>query len=113
MKLPQNAIIAPAKLTEYLLKPKPFDDKSAFLLRAGYSRENWQQLEVDLRQQILTRDAMFIEENIFGRKYQIIGILTGRNNIELNIVTIWMFELATQNFKFITLFPNKEKNREI
>ncbi len=36
MKLPQDAIIAEAKITRYLLQWKPEDDKSKFLSQAGY-----------------------------------------------------------------------------
>ena len=53
MKLPLDAIIAIAKLTRYLLIWRDADDKSQFLTQAGYGQENWQQLEADLRRQIL------------------------------------------------------------
>ncbi|MFM6401554.1 DUF6883 domain-containing protein, partial [Planktothrix sp.] len=52
--LPQDSIIAESKLTQYLLVPLPKDDKSKFLAQAGYTLDNWQQLEQDLRNQILT-----------------------------------------------------------
>ncbi len=43
--LPQDSIIAESKLTQYLLVPLPKDDKSKFLAQAGYTLDNWQQLE--------------------------------------------------------------------
>lgn len=49
MKLSQDAIIAEAKLTNYLLVPKKRNDKSHWLATAGYTLENWQELEEDLR----------------------------------------------------------------
>lgn len=52
--LPQDATIAEEKLTKYLLVPLPKDDKSQFLARAGYKLDNWQQLEQNLRTQVLT-----------------------------------------------------------
>jgi len=39
MRLPLNAIIAMRKVTEYLLRWRPEDDKSTFLAKAGYERE--------------------------------------------------------------------------
>lgn len=108
MKLSPDAIIAPAKLTQYLLKLLPQDDKSKFLAQAGYTQENWQQLEQDLREQILPLDAVFTEQTRFGTHYQIRGTLTGVNQVVLPVVTIWMMEKATGQTKFITLFPDKE-----
>ncbi|NEO18727.1 MULTISPECIES: DUF6883 domain-containing protein [unclassified Moorena] len=109
MKLPQDAIIATAKLTRYLLVWRDNDDKSKFLAQAGYSQENWQQLEIDLRSQILPLDATLSDEpNRFGDVYTIRGILVGPNGVELDIKTIWMVEHETQQTKFITLYPDKE-----
>jgi hypothetical protein len=45
MKLPNNTIIAEAKITQYLLKFLLEDDKSLFLAQANYTQDNWQQLE--------------------------------------------------------------------
>ncbi|WP_449417928.1 DUF6883 domain-containing protein [Phormidium nigroviride] len=108
MKLPANTTIAQAKITQYLLKLLPEDDKSLFLAQAGYTLANWQQLETDLRIQILPLDATPTEETRYGNKYQIRGSLTGPNGTTLQVVTIWMTEFLSQQTKFITLYPNKE-----
>jgi hypothetical protein len=39
MKLPADTIIAPDKVTRYLLVPQARRDKSRFLKRAGYTME--------------------------------------------------------------------------
>ncbi len=109
VKLPATAIIAPEKLFGYLLIPRPADDKSKFLFAAGYTRENWQILERDLRQQILILGATEIEQTKHGNVYEIRGNLHGPNGVSLFVATIWMTELATGQTKFITLFPAKEK----
>lgn len=109
MKLPPDAVIAPAKLTKYLLVWRDADDKSKFLAQAGYNLENWQQLETDLRNQILPLEAVPSKEtNRFGDVYEIRGRLTGVNGVNLAVVTIWMIEYETQVSKFITLYPDKE-----
>jgi hypothetical protein len=109
MKLSIDSMIAPAKLTNYLLVFRPVDDKSKFLAQAGYSLENWQQLEADLRSQLLPLDAVLSSEpNQFGDVYEIQGNLTGVNGVSLKVVTIWMTEYETGQTKFITLYPNKE-----
>jgi hypothetical protein len=110
VRLQIDAVIARAKLVDYLLKSLPQNDKSQFLAKAGYTQENWQQLERDLRMQILRLDAVFLENTRFGDRYEIRGTLTGVNGVVLPVVTIWMVESASQETKFITLFPNKSKS---
>ncbi|MEM9214493.1 MAG: DUF6883 domain-containing protein [Cyanobacteria bacterium P01_F01_bin.150] len=109
MKLSQDATIASAKLTRYLLIWREADDKSKFLAQAGYDQDNWQQLEQDLRTQILPKDAVLSDEpNQFGDVYRICGSLTGPNGKKLAVITVWMIEYETQRTKFITLYPDKE-----
>lgn len=109
MQLPHDAVIAPAKLTNYLLVWRDTDDKSKFLAQGGYVQENWQQLEADLRSQILPLEAIPSDEpNPFGDVYEIRGVLRGVNGVNLAVVTIWMIEYETQQTKLITLYPDKE-----
>ena len=108
MRLSPDAIIAPAKITQYLLQARPEDDKSKFLAQAGYGLDNWQQLENDLRKQILPLEATLTEVTRFGDKYQIRGSLSDPNGTSLQVITVWMIEYASQQTKFITLFPDKE-----
>jgi hypothetical protein len=108
MRLPEDAIIAPAKLRDYLLAPKARNDKSKWLNRAGYSFENWQKLETDLREQILSQDAQLDETNRYGDMYRIEARLTGPNNQLLSVVTIWMIEKESGATRFITMYPLKE-----
>lgn len=110
MFLPLDAAIAEEKLTKYLLVPLPKDDKSKFLQQAGYTLENWQQLEADLRSQILTQPAEFLEKTLYGNKYAIKATLKGVNGLELEIITIWM--LTDQKAKFVTLVPNRYIDQE-
>jgi hypothetical protein len=106
--LPQDAIIAEEKLTNYLLVPLPKDDKSKFLAQAGYRLDNWQQLEQDLRVQVLTHPAELIETNRYGNKYAIRACLRGVNGVELNTLTIWM--VTNDTTRFVTLVPDKGNN---
>ena len=107
--LSQDAIITAEKLTNYLLVLLPKDDKSKFLAKAGYTLDNWQQLEQDLRTQVLTQPAELIEVNRYGEKYTIRACLRGINGLELNILTIWI--VANDTTKFVTLVPDKGANR--
>lgn len=108
MKLPADTIIAESKLKFYLLTWRASDDKSAWLAKAGYSLENWQDLERDLRRLILIHDAKPVETTRFGQMYEIKASMDGPNGKNLNIRSYWMREAATGLIKFITMFPDKE-----
>ncbi|MEH2376038.1 DUF6883 domain-containing protein [Nostoc sp.] len=75
---------------------------------AGYTLDNWQQLEQDLRTQILTQPAEAIETTRYGHKYAIRACLRGINGVKLNILTIWMVTKDTT--KFVTLVPVQGAN---
>ncbi len=107
MKLPEDSVIATEKITHYLLKWQPDNDKSEFLKRAGYTPEKWEYLIRDIRSQ-LRGEAEFSRKTAYGNLYKIQGSITGPNGISLEIVTIWMTEHKSEKTKFITLFPDKE-----
>jgi hypothetical protein len=109
MKLSKEAIIAASKLNQYLLVKQRRNDKSQWLATVGYSLENWVDLECDLREQILTLDAVLIEKNLYGDVYEITGSLRGPSGKEILVRTVWMDESATGEIKFITLFPDKRR----
>ncbi|NER01007.1 MAG: hypothetical protein F6K30_30670 [Cyanothece sp. SIO2G6] len=106
--LSSEAVIPEAKLTQYLLIPLPKADKSKFLAQAGYTLDNWQKLEEDLRTQVLSQLAELIETNRYGQKYCIRATITGENRVELPIKTIWMVTATTT--RFVTLVPDKGAN---
>ncbi|MCI0537336.1 MAG: hypothetical protein L0Z50_19140 [Verrucomicrobiales bacterium] len=107
MKLPSEAVIAREKITNYLLRKLRENDKSGFLALAGYTLENADQLESDIRTQILTQEAEFLETTEYGDKYCIRADVTGPNGQSLRVMTIWLTEEATATTKFITLYPAK------
>ena len=113
MKLPTATIIAPTKLTDYLLVWRAKDDKSIWLATAGYTIENWQALSHDLRKLIVEAEAVPIEQTRFGQMFEIRGGLTGPNGRILAIRSFWMTEFETQQTKFVTLYPDKEHRDEI
>lgn len=108
MKLPDDSIITREKITDYLLKWQPDNDKSAFLGKAGYSAGNWQRLLGDIRSQILPIDAELVRKTAYGDLLRIRGKLRGPSGVLLRVVTIWMKEYKSRKTKFITLFPDKE-----
>jgi len=107
MKLPVNTIIPREKLTQYLLVKRPVGDKSGFLKQAGYTVDNWGQLERDLRQQVLSKDAVSMEQTAYGELFEILAALKGPNGVSLRVRTVWMQETAGGLTKFITLYPDR------
>jgi len=107
VKLPSDALIATEKLTKYLLVRRPVGDKSEFLRQAGYTLDNWQQLEQDIRQQILSKEAVPTEQTPYGEYFEIRTSLTGPNRLALKVKTVWMKESKSGITKFITLYPDK------
>lgn len=108
MKLPSNAVIARAKVANYLLKWQPENDKSQFLALAGYTAGHADRLVEDIRTQLLPLEATFVETTEYGDKYQISGALPGPNGQLLQVVSVWITESAGRVTKFITLYPAKE-----
>jgi hypothetical protein len=107
VKLPGDTLIATEKITKYLLVKRPVGDKSEFLKRAGYRVDNWEELEHDIRQQILSHEAVPIEQSPYGDYFEIRASLTGPNGVALNVRTVWMREFGSGATKFITLYPDK------
>jgi hypothetical protein len=107
MKLPADTQIAREKLTSYLLVKRPIGDKSEFLKQAGYTLDNPQRLEEDIRKQILTQNAVSIGKTKYGELFEIQGSLAGSNTRILKVKTVWMQEFGTGITKFITLYPDK------
>jgi hypothetical protein len=108
MKLPaRDAIIPPDKLRDYLLSPTHPDGraKAEYLGRLGYSQDTFLQLEADLRDQVLCRDAQPGRASLYGQKYEILGPLAGPNGSTGWVRTIWIILTAETAPRLVTLIP--------
>ena len=106
MYLSTDAIIAPAKLADYLLRPREDHDKAGFLRLAGYHRDDPARLESDIRTQLLQRPAEFAGATPYGDKFIVRGELTGPNGRSLRVCSVWMVEKPAGTTKFVTLYPD-------
>ena len=111
MKIPSNAVIPEAKLTQYLLVLKPRNDNSKFLAQAGFTLDNPEALLIALHTLTAKFDAVLDRTEEYGTYYQVIGILEGINGINLNVITIWIYRTADCQYQFVTLIPDKETSR--
>ena len=84
---PSDVVIPPEKLTRYLLVPRERNDKSKFLARAGFIKENPAILERAIRDLIARNVAVQEGENQYGTFYQVTGELVGPSSV-LSVVTI-------------------------
>ncbi len=108
MKLPaRDAIIPPDKVRDYLLSRTHPDGraKAEYLGGLGYSQETFLQLEADLREQLLCRDAQPLRASIYGQKYEILGPLTGPNGSTGWVRTIWIILTGETTPRLVTLIP--------
>jgi hypothetical protein len=109
LRLPniENAVIDSEKLRDYLLSSShPVGRfKAAFFSSLGYTREDWKQLEADLRRQHLTRDAVLCRETSYGRKYEIRGRIRGPAGKAREVVSIWIILVGEKVPRFVTAYP--------
>jgi hypothetical protein len=111
VKVPADAIIPPEKLRDYLLTPRPLDDKSKFLAQAGFSRDNPHVLLGALRRLVASVEASSDGTNAYGEFLRAAGEIAGPNGLELSVVTVWLRWHADGRVRFVTLKPLKEKRR--
>ncbi|MEX0786692.1 MAG: DUF6883 domain-containing protein [Dehalococcoidia bacterium] len=95
MKLPNAdiAIIPQEKLRDYLTSTThPIGRfKAVFFQRLGYTDKNWQELDVDLREQHLKLEAVEEAPSTYGRKFIITGSLKGPAEYEAVVTSVWSY----------------------
>ncbi|WP_416675293.1 DUF6883 domain-containing protein [Egbenema bharatensis] len=110
MKLPNHelAIIESSKLTNYLLNPnhKRGGTKAKLLLQCGYSQDNWQQLDADIRAYHLTAEVDRIRETPYGVRYEIRASLQTPIDRLLPVRTVWQIDTGTTLPRLITMIPD-------
>jgi hypothetical protein len=103
--IPPDAIIAPSKLTQYLLTWRRTNDKSGFLAQAGFGANNADALEIEIRRLTASADAQIDRVNEHGTYYTVSGAISGPNASELRLRLVWLHRLDGQ-FSFVTLIPD-------
>lgn len=109
MKLPNavSAIIEENNAIEYLLNVnhRRGGSKARFLNSLGYSAQDWQRLDYDLRQQHLTADVVAHRETTWGQRYDIVAPLTGPTGDTVMFHSIWQIDLGSDQPRLITMYP--------
>lgn len=110
MKLPNRdrAVVEPAKLTDYLLNVEHSRGgaKAQLLLQFGYSADNWQQLEADIRCYHLEADVDRTQETPYGTRHTIRASLETPVGRSLSVRTVWQIDRGQDLPRLITLIPD-------
>ncbi|WP_374090193.1 DUF6883 domain-containing protein [Methylomicrobium lacus] len=111
MKLPNKdqAIIPPEKLQDYVLPSShPVGKfKAAFFQSLGYTAENWQRMEADIRS-LLENDAKTGELTEYGQKFEVRGQIVSPSLRTVEFVTAWIV-LKNENIpRYITAYPGEK-----
>ena len=109
MLLPNGdqAEIDPGKLRGYLLSPThPVGRfKARFFAALGYTADEWQALEADLRIQHLSQDAEPGPRMPYGQSFTIRAILKGSNGQAAAVVSVWFIRSVSTVPHFVTAYP--------
>ncbi len=104
MRIPKDAVIAPAKITEYLLVQRRKNDKSQFLAQVGFTRDDPESLTAAIRNLIAEHEGVFDRRNEYGTFYRVEGNLHGPDG-SLRVITVWIQRQIDDVFWFVTLKP--------
>ena len=102
-----KAVIAKDKLCEYLLNPvhRRGGSKAKLLLSMGYSGDDWQRLESDLRVHHLTAEVDCETDTDYGKRYEIVAPLPGLGGGLVLFRSIWQIDIGTDFPRLITMYP--------
>jgi hypothetical protein len=113
MKLPHvhSAVIAEAKMVEYLLSPthRRGKSKAAFFTAHGFGREEWTKLADALRRHAEDNEVSAQTETVFGTRYIIDGTLFSPTGQGLQVRAAWFINVGKDAPRFVTAHPLKRK----
>ena len=108
MRIPPDAVIDETKFTHYLLVPRPWDDKSAYLHQAGFVLQNWADLIAAVRRLAASCEAVADRTDDYGTFYRTEGALEGPVGT-LPVVCIWLEPRVGGKIRFVTLKPARRR----
>lgn len=103
----EKAIIEAGKLRGYILSSThPVGRfKAAVFRRLGYSDDDWEAFERDLRNLITQEDVAELMESQYGKKYVVEGSLSGPSGNAIQVVTVWVILKGENVPRFVTAYP--------
>jgi hypothetical protein len=111
MKVPSARLaqIDRAKIEDYLLSPfHPVGRfKSVVFNALGYSRDEWRQLDSDLRAHLEANEVIERQRNAFGLKYVVGGNLFAPAGADTDLIAVWIILDGERVPRFVTAYPGK------
>lgn len=107
----QDAVIPRDKLYEYALNPAHTDGQhKARLFKSilGFERQDWQQLEKAIKDELPFHEAIFNREDEWGRYYLVSLPIQGPNGNLALVTTVWIFGSGRDYPSFVTPRDIKE-----
>ena len=108
MRLTEKLVVRREKLLQYLLVPRPTDDKSKYLSSAGFTVRTASKLEEAILELARTAESTEDGRNEYGVFWRTKGILIGPT-AQLPVVLIWLQCFADGSFQFVTLKPMRRE----
>jgi hypothetical protein len=104
-----SAIVSEAKIRDYLLSPThPIGRfKATFFSALGYTIDNWERLQADLRELAESGEAFAGQESPYGQKYEVRGILAGPLGRQADLITVWIVLNGGTYPQFVTAYPGE------
>ena len=111
MRLPnaELAVIDPRKLRDYALSPAHSVGrfKAAFFSRLGFTQENWERLDRELRRLAIEETAELNERTEFGQKYLVRGVILGPKGRSAEIRSVWIILDGEDVPRLVTIVPEE------
>jgi hypothetical protein len=106
-----KARIDPRKLRDYALDPhhESGQYKAAFFAQMGYTAEEWQILEADIRGQHLSQLAEPGHFSPYGEKFTITAPLGGPSGEARWVTTVWIIRPGDDVPDLVTIEPAKRR----
>jgi Domain of unknown function (DUF6883) len=103
----RKAIVEERKVRDYLLSGShPVGRfKARFFAGLGFDSENWSTLQGELRQVAARGEAQLVQESMFGRKYLVLGTVTGPKGRTAEVATIWIIRSGDDTPRLVTVYP--------
>ncbi len=109
MKLPNHAqaIVPPAKLTDYLLSPthRHGGNKARVFTAYGFSTGQWEMLRIALLRHAGEHEGTKTEDTSFGTRYTVEGTMVAPDGRALLIRSVWFIEPGDARPRFVTAYP--------
>jgi hypothetical protein len=103
----ERSIIAPAKITDYLLSEMhPVGrSKAQFFKRFGFHADNPEELTRVLLTHVRDNAVAHTETSAYGSKYRVDGPLASPDGRNPRVATVWMIPDGETIPHFVTAFP--------